>query len=1092
MKLILLILTLFYINISVSYSQFAQPAPPRPDYDSILSNSTRLISNGEYAKASNLLKDFPKNDTSYATAIDKLNICYLGEEKWDEALKVSEQGLKLNSQYKRHFYEMYAAALVEKKEYLKAIEILEKGLKEFPYYSRFFYHMGVTYKNNKEYVKAEEFLRKSIQTNPFDAKSHFVLGQIMYNSNRMIPAMLSYHMFLMLDRTDNSLNVLSEYEKMGNGEYKSNPDSLWLKLPASVNNFQELEAIVLSKFALNSNYKTSIKLKYKTIVKTMQIIGEKLEYNKADTGFYMQFYVPMFIDMVNAKVYETSIYYNLRAIDDSDVQKEIKRQDGNISKLADHINGYLNKFRSEKWLEMKLTKLDPYFDNSGLLSYEGKYDSKSKINIGDFINYWPSGYIKNKGNFTAAGKMNGRWESYSSSGNLVSVRYYNNDLLSDSTTYYFTDGTISEVSYFQSDKTTGTLRTYHSAGGLKNTIPYDKGVRSGPVVFYHSNGLKKLETTLANDKLNGLYVEYYNNGNKLEEIIYINDLANGNVKKWYYNGKLSSEGNYKNGEEEGEWKFYNEEGYLSSSGKYKAGKESGPWKTFSGKGAIESELKYLDGKLEGESTFYDEFGKAWCVMTFSKGIIKKYKYFDNKGTILSEGAEKGGTLDLKAYYSSGLKFRERVYVNGIAQGKCTTWNIYGNIESVQNYKNDLMEGKQVYYYDSGIISGENEYKEGNLDGLTVHNYKNGVISKQGWYVNDSPRGTWVEYSPLGVVSETYFYQGGELHGEKQTFDINGKLEDGVEYSFGNMTSYTDYDTLGNVLFSGKLKNGSGSFNSLHLNKKIKSELNYKRGTLDGEIKRYFSNGKLRSNVKYQNGNANGKFSRFDWEGNPDEEGYYKDGYIDSLRIAYYDKKILNKAQYYRGDLHGERLWYHPNGNVSSQGTFVYDDQEGYFYFFADNGMLRYRLYFEDGVIKSYSYLAADSTFKPEILLPRSTGEVKTYYQNGNASALYNYNSGYFDGPFIQYYPNGNVRKESTYKLHEKEGIQKEFDETGKLVAEENYTYDKLHGSCKYYKNGIIQRELYYSMGWLNGAAKTYDNKGKLIKTVNMYNDEPFE
>ncbi len=1092
MKIYFFSLLLTVLNAVSVLAQVKQSPPLTPDYDTMMVKATAFTGEGEYKKVIDLLKDFPENDTAYATSLDKLALAYLGEEKWDEAITTSKKGLTLRSPYKRHFYEMLAAAYDEKKDYTQALDVLKEGQKEFPLYTRFYYQTGVTSMNAKKYEQAYENLKTSIRLNPFETSAHLQLGLLMYNSNRMIPAMLSFHIFLMLDpATSKSINVLREYEKMGNGEYKSNKDSLYLNLPATTDNFQELEAIVQSKFALNSNYKSNVKIKYNTIVKTMQIIGEKIEMNKADTGFYMQFYVPIFLEMVQNNLYNSSIYYNLRSIDDEEVRKEVKKQDANITKMASYLNNYLTKYRQDQWRAHKMATNDTWFNTTGTLSSEGAYNSKSNLATGDYTYYWPSGHVKSKGSYTASGKSTGKWQYYYPEGELQAIKYYKDDLLVDSTTFYHPEGNVSEVIPYKNDKHNGVVKSFYATGGPRTLVTFANGVRTGPVLYHYANGRKKLEGNLVNEKLNGKYIEYYDNGKKLEEADYKDGVITGTFKSWYGNGNLKSEGAYKNGLKEGEWKYYHEEGYLNNSGNYKAGKEDGIWKSLDQEGKVFSELKYSGGKIEGDANFYDD-GKLWSVLTFGKGNIKKYKYYDKNNKVISEGVEKNGVLDLKSFYADGSRFRERIYKDGIAMGKCTTWNMYGNTESLEYYADDEQDGKQQYYFDDGTLKSEINYKAGVLEGLAVYYYKNGVISSQGWYKDDNKRGEWREYNPDGVISSTDYYQNGELQGASVNYDVSGKMETVFTYNNGDLVMYTDYDTLGNILIAEKIKNGSGSFNSLHLNKKAKSNLNYKNGRLEGEIKRYYSNGKVRNVILYTNGSANGPYKRYEWDGSIDEEGFYEDGYIDSTRTTYKNGKLYSKANYFRGDLHGEREFYYPNGVVSTRGNFRYDNQEGYFYYYADNGMVRYRLLFKDGDVQSYSYLAPDSTFKPEIPLPKSTGDVKAFYQNGNPSVSFTFKGGYYHGPFIQYFPSGKVRKEINYVSHEEEGTTKEYNEAGKLVSEENNKYDRYDGVCRYYNNGVLERESVYVMNWMHGPTKLYDKAGKVIKTVKMYNDEPFE
>jgi antitoxin component YwqK of YwqJK toxin-antitoxin module len=114
-----------------------------------------------------------------------------------------------------------------------------------------------------------------------------------------------------------------------------------------------------------------------------------------------------------------------------------------------------------------------------------------------------------------------------------------------------------------------------------------------------------------------------------------------------------------------------------------------------------------------------------------------------------------------------------------------------------------------------------------------------------------------------------------------------------------------------------------------------------------------------------------------------------------------------------------------------------------------------------------------------------------------------------------YYPDGKVQQVIPYNNGKKDGLSKEFDKDGGIVTLLEYNNDFLisrekinrtdakglkQGSWKdFYPNGDIKSEKTYKDDQLNGYYKEYDNRGKLVLTMlyengsivkNKVEDEP--
>jgi len=63
----------------------------------------------------------------------------------------------------------------------------------------------------------------------------------------------------------------------------------------------------------------------------------------------------------------------------------------------------------------------------------------------------------------------------------------------------------------------------------------------------------------------------------------------------------------------------------------------------------------------------------------------------------------------------------------------------------------------------------------------------------------------------------------------------------------------------------------------------------------------------------------------------------------------------------------------------------------------------------------------------------------------------------------------------------RDGVKKEYYDTGQLLSEVTYKNFRRHGPYKeYYKNGKLKVETTFQNGKINGVAKAYDEDGTLI------------
>ena len=177
---------------------------------------------------------------------------------------------------------------------------------------------------------------------------------------------------------------------------------------------------------------------------------------------------------------------------------------------------------------------------------------------------------------------------------------------------------------------------------------------------------------------------------------------------------------------------------------------------------------YVDNKLHGEFRQYHDNGELCELSYFVNGELNGlYKsFFRNKQLwIISNYLNGQRHSEYKEYYPSGNLEAEYSYTNGKITG---IYKSYYDIEPQQlklecNYLNDIQNGEYKSYSPSGILDTY---------------FKN---------IDDNKRDC-TEYWKNGNIREKYITIDGKIDGERQYYDISGKLYIIKYYIKGKLTN----------------------------------------------------------------------------------------------------------------------------------------------------------------------------------------------------------------------------------------------------------------------------------------------------------------
>ena len=137
----------------------------------------------------------------------------------------------------------------------------------------------------------------------------------------------------------------------------------------------------------------------------------------------------------------------------------------------------------------------------------------------------------------------------------------------------------------------------------------------------------------------------------------------------------------------------------------------------------------------------------------------------------------------------------------------------------------------------------------------------------------------------------------------------------------------------------------------------------------------------------------GWYNSYNEDGDISQEGTYKDNKQDGEWISYLpDGVIYSRTPYSDGAIDGKYITYNPDGGVSVEKTFVNDELTFEKFYFSTNGQLSFEGYFGDNF----------TTYKG-------------YYENGQLKYEEYFVDGERDGQWVEYDDEGNITDEDIYE-----------------------------------------------------------------------------
>lgn len=177
------------------------------------------------------------------------------------------------------------------------------------------------------------------------------------------------------------------------------------------------------------------------------------------------------------------------------------------------------------------------------------------------------------------------------------------------------------------------------------------------------------------------------------------------------------------------------------------------------------------------------------------------------------------------------------------------------------------------------------------------------------------------------------------------------------------------------------------------------------------------------------------------------DGIFKDDHPVGEFKRYFENNTIKSLLKYSDDGKvASTIIYHPNGYISSSGTYVNQLKDGKWQFFS--------AFFSGNLICEESY----------------TGNLKNgpsvkFYPDSTIAERLNYINDIKQGEWIQYYPNGAISLKSAYKNNKVEGKFEVWFDNGQIEFSGQYKNDARDGLWNIYNhNGTLKYKLEYLAG----------------------------
>ena len=786
--------------------------------------------------------------------------------------------------------------------------------------------------------------------------------------------------------------------------------------------------------------------------------------------------------------------------DGKDVNYQFWDMDSLISEYADlhYPNGQLKEKISYKE-GLKDGKFTGYYQN-GAKKYVKRYEQD--LPAGKWQYYTMAGKT-NAEEIYVEGKRNDEWYRLEENGDVYYQFWDMDSLISEYADLHYPNGQLIEKISYKEGLKDGKFTGYYEGGATKYKKKFSDDKPDGKWQFYTSGGDKNEEQIYVEgkkdeewfriDQKGDTYYQYwdqdsliseyadlhYSNGQLIEKISYKEGLKDGKFTGYYPSGKVEYIKRYEEDKPMGEWKFVKEDGTTKKIERYEMGEKNEEWITYEENGDVYYQFWDMDSLISEYADLHYPNGQ----------LIEKISY--------KEGRKNG---KFTGYYESGQTKYIRTYKDDKLEGKYADYTESGQILLKQSYVNDLLDGASKEWYLNGEVKVKSSYSAGKLNGGFMSYDSLGRKETKGEYDMGLKTGDWLAWYPSGKKKERLSYFSGKANGMYSLWDEEGRIIKEGEYSndlkhgvwitfdpdLKRQESYEYYD-----MGVAKLK----YFFKYYDNGNLMEEPSFTEYFRDGEWKQLFDNERLQYLTTFSMGKKYGLYEEWTIKKELVQRGYYEYDLMSAL-WTYAKNDSVIKYEVYDADsiIDGFVYEYYDNDQTKADAVFLENgkrDQKWYTYF--EEGKDSTISVYDGGKKTGTWYVHFDSTFEVS---------TETNYENNLKHG--DYKEWYIDeNPMVEgYYEYG--KKHLLWAFWDEKGYQRfeewrmgelydtfeyEYYENGQLKEEPSYKNRKKHGQWfRYFPDGEISGVREFANGKRAGEWVDYYRKDE-IAFQGVYRDD---
>ncbi len=1085
--------TLFLLFIFNGFYTIAQTNNPLINSGEIIQKGSKLHDEKKYKEAISEFKKIDRSDTNYVNALYEMSYSYYSDSQFDKSLEYAKLGMGLFP-HKYSLFSMQAAnSLDDLNKPEEAISIYDSSIKINPQSYLLFFNKGIVNYKLKKYDVAKINMQQCLLINPFYSSAHYFLGYINLIQGNLVAALLAFKTYLLIapegKYSMNTITAMGNISKVTDDvlEYVKN------KPASKEDDFTLQQEILLSKVALDKKYKLKADLE-DNIVRQIQVVDEKLEYNKNDKGFCMQYYLPLYANTIKDGGFEAMIFTMFSGLNNKQIENWNKKNKKEKQVFIDKASAYLDAIKTTRILDPEQrnnSKLTYLYNNKSLIG-KGQYSTgKDPFSIGNWEYYYDNGSIKAKGKFNDAGEKEGTWSYYYETGQLKEVSVNINGVLNGLAEGWFNNGNKWYAENYINGKISGIQTIYYFNELRRSITVLKESLKNGEEKLYNNKGQLSSISNYVDDKLEGISKSFYPDGKLKNEYINKNGLVEGTYKSYYKSGGLYIKGEFKNDLRQGLWTTYFEDGIVSEKTVYLDNEITGEFTEYFSNGTLSRKGTYYKKKIDGKMESYDDDGKIFMDAVYDRGKLKEVNFYDKEGKNFSNITTRKGAANIIFYTAEGIKSSEGFFnKDGNKEGKFVTYYNSGKISEESYWKAGVKNGAQISYYPNSKIKRITNFKDGEEDGYVKNFYQNEVISSEGWRTEGNRQQGFLYYNNLGDLTTREYFLNDELDGYADYYD-RGNIHS-LEYYYHNgwLENIKQFDSTGKIISENKFEKGHGPLIFKYPNGKNSTVGNYDHYMLNGPYTYYFFDGSISATRFYKNDQSDSIYKGYYYGGVLRTEGKFKNGLKEGPWKYYYaNGKLREEENYVDDNLEGVNKMYKPDGSIDRISNYKNNELDGAYDIYSEKNQLAVRLNYKEDIIKSYQYEEKPAVMSAPIKLKGSSGQVLAKYPNGKPSAQFTFVENVLDGERKLFYANGNIFVDGKRDNGYNNGLYKSFYPNGNPWKVENYIQGNLHGLCTYYyPNGKIEKEENYYNNELHGVNKYYDEQGKLKSTHIYYYD----